>query len=128
MTAAPELASELPPEPSPVVVRDLFPAEVQLGDLVYRTAFAVVTRERLYVWQAEGRDRVLRLSERYDADASTIPAYNAPPRQAAHVALVDDTDDPDLAGASIVVRRQRGCGCGSSLRGWRPWQPYRVSS
>ena len=117
MTAAPV---ELAPESSPIVVRDLFPAEVQLGDLVYRTAFAVVTRERLYVWQAEGRAKVLRLVAPYDADASTVPPYNAPPRQDSTLQLLD--------GRTAIVRRQRGCGCGSSLRGWRPWHPYRVSS
>ncbi len=109
-------------EESPIVVRDLFPAEVQLGDLVYRTAFAVITRERLYVWQAEGRERVLRLVAAYDPAGSTIPAYNAPPRQEATLRLVGH---PDASYA--VVRRQRGCGCGSSLRGWRPWRPYRIA-
>lgn len=115
MTAPPPVV-----EDAPIVVRDLFPAEVQVGDLLYRTAFAIVTRERLYVYQAEGRDRVLRLSEPYDPDRSTVPAYNAPPRVDARLVLAD--------GRRAVVRRQRGCGCGSSLRGWRPWQPYRVAS
>jgi hypothetical protein len=112
------------PELSPVVVRDLFPAEVQIGDLTYRTAFAVITRERLYVWQAEGRERVLRVEYPYDPVASTVPAYNAPPRQDARLVLVGGSQDRQTA----IVRRQRGCGCGSSLRGWRPWQPYRVAS
>jgi hypothetical protein len=113
-------APALPVEEDRVVVRDLFPAEVQLGDLVYRTALAVVTRERLYVWQGEGRERVLRLVGEYDPAASAIPRYNAPPRQEATLRLLD--------GRTAVVRRQRGCGCGSPLRGWRPWNPYRVSS
>lgn len=108
------------PEESPVVVRDLFPAEVQVGGLIYRTAFAVITRERLYVWQAEGRDRILRAERVYDPAASLVPRYNAPPRQEAHLVLD--------GGVDAVVRRQRGCGCSSSLRGWRPWQPYRVAS
>ena len=119
MTASPMI------EDAPVVVRDLFPAEVQLGDLTYRTAFAVITRERVYVWQAEGRERVLRFVMKYDPDRSTVPAYNAPPRQEAR--LYPAGPDDDLAGV-VVVRRQRGCGCGSSLRGWRPWRPYRVAS
>lgn len=112
------------PEESPVVVRDLFPAEVWIGDLAYRTAFAVITAERLYVWQAEGRDRVLRVEYPYDPAASTVPAYNAPPRQEARLVLVGGSQD----GVTATVRRQRGCGCGSSLRGWRPWRPYRVAS
>jgi hypothetical protein len=106
-------------EDDPIVVRDLFPAEVQVGDVTYRTAFAIITRERLYVWQAEGRERVLRLSAAYDPARSTIPAYHAPPRQDARVVMYD--------GRTAVVRRQRGCGCGSSLRGWRPWRPYRIA-
>jgi hypothetical protein len=110
-------------EEAPVVIRDLFPAEVQLGDLVYRTAFAVITRRRLYVWQAEGRERVLRLVAEYDPDASTVPRYNAPPREPATLVLLGHPD-----ASTAIVRRQRGCGCGSSLRGWRPWQPYRVAS
>lgn len=110
-------------EDAPVVIRDLFPAEVQLGDLVYRTALAVITRRRLYVWQAEGRDRVLRLVAEYDPAGSTIPPYNAAPRQQATLRLLGH---PDASYA--VVRRQRGCGCGSSLRGWHPWQPYRTAS
>lgn len=120
MTAPPELEFGLQPEPSPVVVRDLFPAEVHVDGLVYRTAFVVITRERLYVWQGEGRDRPLRLVAPYDPATSTVPAYHAPPRQDARL---------DLGrGRTALVRRQRGCGCSSSLRGWRPWRPYRVAS
>ncbi len=110
-------------EESPVVVRDLFPAEVQLGDRVYRTAFAVITRERLYVWQAEGRERFLRLVAAYDPAASTVPRYNAPPRQEATLVLLGHP-----TASTAIVRRQRGCGCSSSLRGWRPWHPYRIAS
>jgi hypothetical protein len=117
-------ALDLPPEASPVVVRDLFPAEVQVGGSVYRTAFAVITRERLYVWQAEGRDRILRFVMEYDPGRSTVPPYHAPPRQEARLYAAGPRDD--LAGA-VVVRRQRGCGCSSSLRGWRPWRPYRIA-
>lgn len=121
MTAAPaELAFGLQPEPSPIVIRDLFPAEVHVDGIVYRTAYAVITRERLYVYQAEGRDRVLRLVAPYDPAGSTVPPYQAPPRQESRLDLG--------AGRTATVRRQRGCGCGSSLRGWHPWRPYRVAS
>lgn len=113
-------ATALTPEESPVVVRDLFPAEVTVGGFTYRTAFAVITRERLYVWQAEGRDRVLRIERAYDPAASAVPGYNAPPRQEARLVLADGVD--------ATVRRQRGCGCNSALRGWRPWRPYRIAA
>jgi hypothetical protein len=110
-------------EEAPVVVRDLFPAEVQLGDLTYRTALAVVTRTRLYVFQAEGRERVLRLVAEYDPERSAVPLYNAPPRQETRLALRGHP-----SASTAIIRRQRGCGCGSSLRGWHPWQPYRIAS
>lgn len=107
-------------ETKPVIVRDVFPAEVWVDGLVYRTARAIVTRERVYVFQAEGRDRRLRLDEPYDAEASTVPRYNAGPREATYLSL------PGIR--SLVIRRQRGCGCGSPLRGWNPWNPYLVAS
>jgi hypothetical protein len=106
-------------ETSPVVIRDVFPAEAWLGDgNVYRSARVVVTRERVYVWQAEGRDRHLRLDAAYDPERSTVPRYNAGPREQTILAL-DDGPVP-----SLVIRRQRGCGCSSPLRGWRPWSPF----
>lgn len=103
-------------ETNPVVVRDVFPAEVWVDGLVYRSARAIVTRERVYVFQAEGREQRLRLDEPYGPDGSTIPRYNAGPREATYLSLVGMR--------SLVIRRQRGCGCGSPLRGWRPWSPF----
>jgi hypothetical protein len=113
-----------PAEVSPVVVRDVFPAEVYAGDLVYRTARVVITRTRVYVWQAEGRDQHLRLVAVYDPEASTVPRYNASPREQSTLVLPGSPFGIER----VVVRRQRGCGCGSSLRGWRPWQPFLVAS
>lgn len=118
MTAETDLG--LAPEESPVVLRDVFPAEVHIGGHVYRTAFAIVTRARLYVYQAEGRARILRLEAEYDPAASTVPRYNAGPREDATLQLLD--------GRTARVTRQRGCGCGSPLRGWHPWSPYAVTS
>ncbi len=117
MTAAPALPEH---ETRPVVVRDVFPAEVWIDGYAYRTARAIVTRERVYVFQGEGRERHLRLDEPYDPAASTVPRYNAGPREATHLTLAD--------GRSLVIRRQRGCGCGSPLRGWSPWSPYLTAS
>lgn len=115
MTAAAVLPEH---ESNPVVVRDVFPAEVYVGGITYRTARALVTRERLYVFQAQGRERLLRLDEPY-TDGS-IPRYNASPREATSLTLAD--------GRAVVIRRQRGCGCGSPLRGWSPWSPYLVAA
>jgi hypothetical protein len=112
-------------EDAPVVLRDVFPAEVWVDGVVYRTARAIVTRERVYVWQAEGRQQLLRLDEAYLPESSTVPRYNAGPREETRLQLRDS--EPGAMRA-LVVRRQRGCGCGSSLRGWRPWNPYRVAA
>lgn len=127
MTAPVDLA-QLGAEASPVVVRDVFPAEVWLSDgNVYRTARAVVTRERVYVFQGQGRDRLLRFVAEYDPERSAIPRYNASPRENTTLAL-QGVQEPALGLASLTIRRQRGCGCGSPLRGWSPWNPYRVAS
>lgn len=119
MTAAAVLPEH---ESNPVVVRDVFPAEVWVDGLVYRSARAIVTRERVYVFQGQGRERVLRLDEPYVPTVSTIPRYNAGPRENTTLAL---REDPERV---LVIRRQRGCGCGSPLRGWSPWSPYLVAS
>jgi len=116
VTAAPSVVPEH--EPAPVVIRDVFPAEAHVDGIVYRSARVVITRERVYVWQAEGRERVLRLDEAYTSVVSTVPRYNASPREHATLALVAEPE------RVLVVRRQRGCGCGSPLRGWRPWSPF----
>lgn len=107
-------------EQSPVVIRDVFPAQLTLGDLTYRSARAVITRERVYVWVPQGRERLLVVDEAYLPEQSTVPRYNAPPRDDTVLALAD--------GRTLVVRRQRGCGCNSPLRGWRPWSPFLVAA
>jgi hypothetical protein len=103
-------------ELSPVVIRDVFPAQPTLGSITYRSARVIVTRERVYVWTPQGRERLLVVDEPYLREQSTIPRYNAPPRDDTILALVD--------GRTLTVRRQRGCGCNSPLRGWRPWSPF----
>jgi hypothetical protein len=106
--------------PPPVVVRDVFPARVVVGDAAYTSARAVITRDRLLVWVPRGRDRLLVVDEAYDPGRSTVPRYNAPPRESAYLTLPD--------GRTAGVHRQRGCGCASPLRGWRPWSPFLVAA
>lgn len=113
------------PTDSPVVVRDVFPARVVVGDRVLTTARVVLTRERVLVYTDRSGPVI---DEPYLGHLSTVPRYNAPSREPAHLTLADETTDPDLAGASVTIARQRGCGCASPLRGWRPWQPYRVAA
>lgn len=102
---------------SPVVVRDAFPARVVTPRAIFTTARVVITRDRLLVYVDRG-DPVL--DEPYDPARSTVPRYNAPSSVPSTLALLDGTE--------VIVTRQRGCGCSSRLRGWRPWQPYRVAA
>ncbi len=101
----------------PVVVRDVFPARVVIGTRVLTSARAVITRDRLLVYINRTGPA---LDEPYTPEGSTVPAYNAPAREPAQLALAD--------GSTATVTRQRGCGCGSTVRSWRPWQPWRVAS
>lgn len=108
-----------PAEANPVVLRDVFPAEVALpGGIVYRTARAVITRERVYVWLAEGQGRRLVYSEPYEPAASRVAPINAPRSQRTHLVLAGEEEQ------TVHVSRQRGCGCGNPLKGWTPWQPF----
>lgn len=101
---------------APVVVRDVFPARVVVGDRVLTGARAVITRDRLIVYITRAAPA---LDAPYLPEQSTVPRYNAAPREPAHLTMVD--------GQQATVTRQRGCACSSPLRGWRPWQPWRVA-
>lgn len=85
---------------------------------MYRTALAVVTRERVYVWIADGRERRLVYSEPYEQAASGIAPINAPRSQGSHLALAGEEAQ------TVHITRQRGCGCGNPLKGWQPWHPF----
>lgn len=98
-------------EPPPIVVRDVFPAEVTIGASVYRSARAIITRDRAYVFIAGNGAPTQVLDAPYDTEASTVPALNAPPRQATHLILSGDQE-----GTAVHVNRQRGCGCGNPLK------------
>lgn len=107
------------PEPEPVVIRDVFPAEVATPSGVYRQARAVVTRTRLYVWVAEGDGPRLVLCEAINPGRTVFARPNAPRSHAHHVTLSGQEE------ATVHVTRARGCGCGSPLKSWQPWSPYR---
>jgi hypothetical protein len=100
--------------PVPVVVRDVFPAEVAVGGNVYRSARAVITRDRLLVYLTTAGPVV---DTPYDRELSAVAPLNAPRSRASHLTLAD--------GRPAHVNGQRGCGCGNPLKGWTPWQPYR---
>lgn len=103
---------------APVVLRDVFPALVAVdGDPTYRSARVVVTRDRVYVYLTRTAPAV---DAPYTSEGSQIPRYNAPRTHRMIVRLA--------SGATLTVDRQRGCGCSSPLKAWRPWQPYRVAA
>lgn len=101
----------------PVVIRDVFPAEVIVRGQIYRTARAVITRDRLLVYLTTAGPVI---DVQYDPAASQVAPINAPRSRASHLTLLD--------GATAHVNGQRGCGCGNPLKGWRPWQPYRTAT
>jgi hypothetical protein len=102
------------PEPDAVVIRDVFPAVVRFGPSTLRSARAVITRSRVYVWTTPGTPAA---AFAYDAAASEVPPLNAPRSRPTALVLGD--------GSSLIVEGQRGCGCGNRLKGWTPWRPYR---
>lgn len=104
-------------EETPVVLRHVFPAEVQTGDRSYRTALAVITRDRVLVYLTRAAPV---LDAPYDPARSTVPPATAPRFAAANLTLA--------SGATLQVRGQRGCGCANPLKGWQPWTPYRRAS
>lgn len=100
---------ELVVEQSPVVVRDQFPVEVAMPDGgLLRSARTLLTRERLYVFQAEGGQPKLVASLAWTQEGSKVPETYASRSQATHLALTD--------GGMAHVNRQNGCGCGNPLK------------
>lgn len=108
------------PEPGAVVIRDVFPAEVAFGPTVLRSARAVVTRDRVYVFTSPSGRPALALGAAYDPELSKIAPLNAPRSKATHLALAD--------GTTVHINGQRGCGCGNPLKAWVPWTPYRKAT
>jgi hypothetical protein len=101
----------------PVVIRDVFPAEVAIAGQVFRTARAVITRDRLLVYRTTAAPAV---DTPYIPETSVVAPLNAPRSRASHLVLPD--------GTVAHVNGQRGCGCGNPLKGWTPWQPYRKAT
>lgn len=103
------MTDQLVVEQSPVVVRDQFPVEVVKPDGgLLRSARALLTTERLYVFQAEGGKPTLVFSTPWLRDGSKVPAPHASRAEGTHLALED--------GSQVHVNRQQGCGCGNALK------------
>jgi hypothetical protein len=101
-------------EDTRVVIRDVFPAAVIVGDRTYRSALAVITRDRLYVYLTRAAPV---LDAPYDPALSTVPGPHSSRFAAAHLTLT--------SGGVATMVGQRGCGCSNPLKGWHPWTPYR---
>lgn len=100
---------ELEVEQRPVVVRDQFPVEVVAPDgALLRSARALLTRERLYVFQAPSGRPTLVLSLPWVREGSKVPETYASRSQGTHLMLAD--------GQQVHVNRQQGCGCGNALK------------
>lgn len=97
-----------------VVIRDVFPAVVTVGPDTYRSALAVITRDRLLVYVTRAAPV---LDVPYLPEESKVPRLSDARSAVAHVRLA--------SGVDATVQGQRGCGCGNPLKGWQPWRPYR---
>jgi len=104
-------------ETDPVVVRDVYPAEVTLPDgTLLRGALVKVTREGVYVWTGE---RVLSYAEARSEPGEVLTPDYLTRREP----LVTATAD-----GPVVVWKGAGCGCGSTLKSYRPFQPERKAA
>lgn len=105
-----------PTETDPVILRRIFPAEVTTGEQLITGALAVVTRERVYVWENTSDGIGLRLDAAYDRpeDAGPLPREY----QLRFQPIVLSTDF-----GQVTVNAGRGCGCGNPLKGYRPFTP-----
>ena len=102
------MTTELVVEQAPVVVRDQFPVEVTTDEGLLRSARALITRERLYVFQAEAGRPKLVASLAWVREGSKVPETYASRSSATHLVLED--------GSRAHVNRQNGCGCGNPLK------------
>lgn len=122
MTAAPVTgsSSDLAPEEEPVVVYDLFPAEVTTPVGIRRDARVIVTRERVYVYVG-GRNRQPELlyAASVDWQLTTLPPHGKRRAEQAHLAVSGDAEP------SVHITPTRSCGCSVGyLRGFTPWRPW----
>jgi len=93
----------------PVVARlDLYPANLILDGVMYSDVRVVVTADTIYAWRDGygGEAPVEFLNERIsDFDGRNTIGWT--------ITLHDDR--------AVFLQRSSGCGCGSRLRGYRPF-------
>lgn len=126
MTAAPVTGppSDLVPEEGPVVVYDLFPAEVTTPAGIRRDARVIVTRERVYVYVGGAKRKPeLLYAASVDWERTTLPPGGRRRSDQAHLAVVGEPEP------SVHVTPTRSCGCSAGyLRGFSPWTPWRTGN
>lgn len=113
MTTDPEL---LGIDPDPVQIRRVYPSEVTVGEVFYPKALTIVTRVGVFVWTSAGGGDdtpTLQLAEVYD------PAVSVVPRE--HLLRQSPMTLVTAVAGDVVVRKGRGCGCGSRLSGFHPF-------
>lgn len=114
------LIADLPPEEAPITVRRVRPADVQLPTgHVIMDALVIVTRERIYAWNATGSTVLKRIDLPHgllDADFPALPLESRMDREPMRISTPE---------GELVVTRRTGCGCGSPLARFKPWEPER---
>lgn len=95
-----------------VVIADRFPAVVCDPDgRIHDRARVVLTRDEMFVWVENGGGVHELVRQRYQLDGSTVGRG----------------DWSILAvGGPWLVQRGHGCGCGSPLKRFVPWTPWKV--
>jgi len=115
----PGVEDRAPRTDAPIVVADRFPATVTTPDgQVWRGARVVLTYDELFVWRADGAEPTPR---------------GEPVLVARHGWRVLDSDVQRnriwkiaTEAGEFVAAKGGGCGCGSPLKTFVPWRPYRV--
>lgn len=105
----------LPLETDAIITRRVWPAQVNLGPVMYRAALVIVTERQVYVWTR--RDMIV-VSDRW-LSGSTLPP--------AHLLAAQPMTVLTESSGTVVVNLDGGCGCGSDLRGFQPFTPEVVA-
>lgn len=101
------------PEAEPVIIRHIYPANVILPNgTEARSALAIVTQQRVYVWAQLGGTVQAVLDEEYVQPDRPLP----------HVAQLKTAPIVlGVPGGQVMVSAGSGCGCGSPLKSFRPF-------
>lgn len=106
------------PDPTPLVARQVFPADVTWGEpqQQLRKVVVYITDGEVWCWRESGGRVELFLRREYELDTAEIPPLALMNVQPARLVT---------AGGPVTVRRMVGCGCGTTLQRFLPWAPIR---